>query len=117
MAASHGLEQFAGLPASPCLSSRVETGISIADDVLDAIDTAEQMLRRELTPATVRCRVRTDAVTVELDGPTLELLDENERRDLGERVRALFAGTDRRGTVGFAPYRRGSAVIRRQPGE
>lgn len=117
LAAAHGLEQFAGLPASPCLSSRVETGISIADDVLDAIDTAEQMLRRELTPATVRCRVRADAVTVELDGPTLELLDEDERRDLGERVRALFAGTDRRGTVGFEPYRRGSAVIRRQPGE
>lgn len=117
LAAEHGLEQFAGLPASPCLSSRVETGISIADDVLDAIDSAEQMLRQELTPATVRCRVRADAVTVELDGPTLELLDEDERRDLGERVRALFAGTDRHGPVGFASYRRGSAVIRGQPGE
>ena len=56
LAAASGLHEFADLPASPCLSSRVETGIGIAGNDLRAIDAAEHLLRRELAPETVRCR-------------------------------------------------------------
>ena len=114
LAAARGLHEFADLPASPCLSSRVETGIGIAGNDLRAIDAAEHLLRRELAPETVRCRVRAGGVVVELDPPTLARLGGDERRALGARIRALFAPTGRPEAVGFAPYRRGNAVIRKE---
>ena len=113
LAAAHGLHGFADLPASPCLSSRVETGIGIARDDLRAIDAAERRLRRELAPETVRCRVRADGVVIELDPPALARLDGPARRALGARIGALFARAGRPGAVRFAPYRRGSAVVGR----
>ncbi len=111
LAVAHGLHEFADLPASPCLSSRVETGIGIAGDDLRAVDAAERLLRRELAPETVRCRVRAGGVVIELDPPTLAGIDRHEQSVWGERVRALFAPAGRPGAVGFAPYRRGSAVV------
>ncbi len=114
LAAASGLHEFADLPASPCLSSRVETGIGIAGNDLRAIDAAEHLLRRELAPETVRCRVRAGGVVVELDPPTLAKLGGHEQRALGARIRALFAPTGRPEAVGFAPYRRGNAVIRKE---
>ena len=67
IADSLGLHGLAELPAAPCLSSRIETGIVIDPDTLKAVYSTEQMLRSELAPQTVRCRVRREAICVELD--------------------------------------------------
>src|SRR5262249_46304383 len=48
-----GLGDLAELPASPCLSSRVETLIPIEPETLRAIDAVEQLVNRRLRPKTV----------------------------------------------------------------
>ncbi len=112
IASRQGLHALADLPASPCLSSRVETGIPIGSGDLRAIDAAESALRRELGPMTVRCRVRADGVTVELDAAVLSGLGRDRKRTLAARVGAWFGKAGRDGAVRFAPYRRGSSVVR-----
>lgn len=108
-----GLAEVADLPSSPCLSSRVETGIAIEGDVLGAVDAAERYVRRRLGARTVRCRVRADGVAVELDADALEALAPGERASLAPAVAAMFARARRDGgappPVRFEAYRRGSA--------
>lgn len=106
-----GLDDLAELPAAPCLSSRIETGIRIEAPTLLAIDSAETLLRNRLAPSTVRLRVRADRIAVELDPPTLESLGTAMRAILGRELRALF-GHHRH--VAFEPYSRGSAFLREQ---
>ena len=107
-----GLDDLAELPAAPCLSSRVETGIAIDPEVLKAIDVCERIVRNATGAATVRCRVRRDAVVVELDDAALADLDASARAalagELDERMAA--AGVSRR--LRFEPYRMGSAFLR-----
>ena len=58
LAAGIGLGELAELPASPCLSSRIETGIRIEAPVLAMVHEAETLVGRSLPARTVRCRVR-----------------------------------------------------------
>lgn len=110
-----GLAEVADLPSSPCLSSRVETGIAIEGDVLGAVDAAERYVRRRIGARTVRCRVRADGVAVELDADALEALAPGERASLAPAVAAMFARARRDGgappPVRFEAYRRGSAFL------
>ena len=103
-----GLGPVADLPAAPCLSSRVETGIRIEATDLAMIDRVETYLRNRLSPETVRCRVRASGVAVELDTQALSQVD--GAADLA--VRALVNEAGRDGQVTFEPYRRGSAFLR-----
>ena len=112
IAARLGLDDLAELPAAPCLSSRVETGIAIDPEVLKAVDACERLVRAATGAATVRCRVRGDAVVVELDEGALSALDSPLRAALGSEVgeRMTAAGVSR--TLRFEPYRMGSAFLK-----
>ena len=112
IAASLGLHDLAELPAAPCLSSRVETGIRIEAHLLEAIDDCEKELRALLSPRTLRCRLRRDRIEVELDARTLARLDEAARTAGTEHVARRFARAGRPLPVTFAAYRRGSAFLR-----
>lgn len=105
-----GLSDLAELPASPCLSSRVETGIRIEADRLRLIDRVEVQVRRMLAPRTVRCRVRRSGVVIELDGVTLSRLGAAGQAALiGEiRRRIPDLGDD---PVALTAYERGSAFV------
>ena len=70
-----GLTDLAELPASPCLSSRIETAIPIDATVLKAVHAAETLVGDHLRPETVRCRVRRSGIVVELDSDSLAGLD------------------------------------------
>jgi pyridinium-3,5-biscarboxylic acid mononucleotide sulfurtransferase len=109
-----GLNEFAQLPAAPCLSSRVETGIAIRPDLLTAIHAGERLLAEALPrigPQTaVRCRVRRSAVVIELDPASLEAL--GGRSDLVDNIALLFAAAGVTLPVALAPYRTGSAFLR-----
>ncbi|CDX19977.1 Pp-loop domain protein [Mesorhizobium sp. SOD10] len=111
MAASHGLYDLAELPSAPCLSSRIETALRIDPQTLRAVDRAETLIRDELSPDAVRCRVRQAGVVVELDEPTLSRLSDNGRVELARRVSEAFGGPQ---PVQFQAYRRGSAFLREQ---
>jgi pyridinium-3,5-biscarboxylic acid mononucleotide sulfurtransferase len=105
-----GLGDIAELPASPCLSSRVETGIAIDPADLALVHAAETILASRLgAAATLRCRVRRTGLVVELDATTLASLAPERRAGLAAAIAALPGG-DR--PLAFAPYRMGSAFLR-----
>jgi uncharacterized protein len=110
LAREHGLHEVAELPASPCLSSRVETGIRIEAPLLGFVHAVERLLAAQLTPQTVRCRVRAAAVVIELDDATLDHLSDADRLSLQGDIDALPGGPSR-GRVRFERYRNGSAFL------
>ena len=117
IAASLGLHDLAELPAAPCLSSRVETGIRIEARFLEAIDDCEKELRALLSPRILRCRLRRDRIDVELDRGTLERLDESTRSAGARQVARRFARAGRPLPVVFSGYRQGSAFLHRSGDE
>ena len=108
---SLGLGDIAELPASPCLSSRVETGIAIDPAVLALVHGAERLATQMLQPKTVRCRVRAGGIVIELDAATLERVGADEQVALRSRVRDLFAASGHDRPVALEPYRVGSAFL------
>ena len=70
LAAALGLGDIAELPAQPCLSSRVETGIAIDPADLAFIEATERALTRLAGPqATLRCRITRDGVAAVAGDP------------------------------------------------
>ena len=111
LARAFGLGDLSELPAAPCLSSRVETGIAIRPEVLRAIHAIERDLAGDFPRGTVRCRVRAAGVVLELDPATLAALDAPRRaavaRDVAQRFGTLLPST----TLTFSAYRNGSAFL------
>ena len=109
LAAELGLGRVADLPASPCLSSRVETGIAIDPFTLAIVERAEQAIRDALSPRTIRCRVRRSGLVIELDADTLARIDPATEHALRAIVRAAAGGEHP--TLAFESYRNGSAFL------
>lgn len=115
LARSLGLDDIADLPAAPCLSSRVETGLRIDAEELAAIHAAERLLQGALEPRTVRCRIRAAGVVVELDAGALAGLGRGRRESLAAEVAALMPPAVAARGVTFAPYRSGGAFLTGRP--
>jgi uncharacterized protein len=108
LAHAFGLDDIAELPAQPCLSSRVETGIAIRAEDLAFIARMEQQLRPRLPPGTdLRCRVTHHGIMIETGAGS-------EDGGVQEIARGLCASEHRR-FLGVRPYRRGAAFLRDQP--
>jgi uncharacterized protein len=107
------LPELAALPSSPCLSSRVETGLRIEPAVLAMIDDMEEWLRDTLAPETVRCRLRKQGVVIELDDGTIAGLSLDRRARLLEDIRERRPDMAS-GEIDIVPYRRGSAFVGRK---
>ena len=102
IARGFGLQDIADLPAQPCLSSRVETGIRITGEDLRFIHRMETALRPFVPAANLRCRISVQGVRIESD---LEL--PAEARELAEDLCAAESRT----LAGLTGYARGSAFI------
>ena len=74
MARHLGLAE-ADLPASPCLASRLYTGTRVTPSRLRAIEAGEALVRERAGVSVVRCRVRDDAVLVEVPASQRDLVD------------------------------------------
>lgn len=107
-----GLLDLADLPAAPCLSSRVETGIRIQPATLTLIHRVERLLVRHLRPRTARCRVRRQGVVVELDPASLDELAPADRTRLAAAIAPLCREAGLAPFLGFEPYRMGGAFLR-----
>jgi uncharacterized protein len=105
------LHDLAELPAAPCLSSRVETGIRIDPADLALVDSVERQLRSTLGAADIRCRITAHGVRIELSGDTLDHLLLPTRSYERSMIEAMIAEAGR-SFLGYAPYRRGSAFLR-----
>jgi uncharacterized protein len=57
---------FAEIPASPCLASRLYTGTRVTAQRLQAIERSEAMIRSATGIEVVRCRIRQDAMFIEV---------------------------------------------------
>ena len=106
------LDDVAELPAAPCLSSRVETGLRIEGDQLTLIDAVEKFVARRLGAGTVRCRIRRKEVIIELGADELEALSEKDRSELRTVISAMFEADGIAKPLDFRPYRMGSAFLR-----
>jgi uncharacterized protein len=106
------LGDVAEMPATPCLSSRIETGIPIDGRSLAFVHAVENMIRAsDLQPQIVRCRVRRDGVTIELDRPTLERLAPDTAEAWRRQVMGRIGSSGAPAAVRFAAYRSGSAFV------
>ena len=106
-----GLENLAQLPASPCLSSRVQTSIPIDAESLRAIDRIEVAVQERLKAKVVRCRIREQAIEIELDSDALDRLESDSRADIVEVVQSQISSLTNISTISFAPYQMGSAFV------
>jgi uncharacterized protein len=106
-----GLDDLAELPAAPCLSSRIETGLAIDPSVLSLVNEVERHLTATIAPKAVRCRVRADRVVVELDEATLHRLGPIDRHRIVTDVANRWQRGGHTWHVDLAPYRRGSAFL------
>lgn len=112
LARAFGLSDVAELPAAPCLSSRVETGIPIDARELTFIDATETLIRASVTASSVRCRIRRNGIVIELDATTHADLPHALRDRLATDIGVLARRHQVTGAVSFAPYERGSAFLR-----
>jgi uncharacterized protein len=107
-----GLDDLAELPAAPCLSSRLETGLRVTAARLELVHAVEQLIQRELAPRTVRCRMLLDGITIQLDPAALTLVEDDVRAGLRAAVDELLARHGHAGLARYRPYRMGSAFHR-----
>jgi pyridinium-3,5-biscarboxylic acid mononucleotide sulfurtransferase len=105
-----GLGGLAELPASPCLSSRIETAIPIDPEALRLVHQVEQLVSNRLRPQIVRCRVRSTGLVIELDDASFKRFRETEP-DLSNEVEGLLKAANRTSSISVAPYRMGSAFL------
>jgi uncharacterized protein len=110
IARSLHLGELAELAASPCLSSRVETGIVIDASLLLAIDRAETAVREALGARVVRCRIRRHACEIEL-GDSESAPTDVTRDEVGAMVAGILREAGVSLPVTFGHYRRGSAFV------
>lgn len=115
LARSLGLGELAELPASPCLASRVETGIAVTPERLALIARIERLLSERFGPGDQRCRLRARGIELELPPERLLALDAPARAALLRAVEALLAQAGLAMPVTVAPYRRGSAFVHPGP--
>jgi uncharacterized protein len=102
LAREFDLADISELPAQPCLSSRIETGIAISAEDLAFVARMERALTPHVAPGTdLRCRVTHKGIVVEAPEP-----DAAMRQIAGE----LCQSADRR-FLGFRHYRRGAAFL------
>lgn len=104
------LPELAALPSSPCLSSRVETGLRIEPAALAMIDDMEEWLKSVLSPRTVRCRLRKQGVVIELDEESIAELTPDRRAWLTQEMRKHRPDMAS-GKIEIVAYRRGSAFV------
>ena len=116
LARAMGHLELSKLPSSPCLSSRIETGLVIEPDVLTLVDRVEELLTDELAPSDVRCRVFKSGIEIQMDSQTLGDLSLERREIIAEEIAArteLLSAAQ----IRFAPYQMGSAFRHGASGE
>ena len=114
IARHHRLDDVAELPAQPCLSSRVETGLAINAADLLFVHRIETYLSRVLGPGDLRCRITAGGVRMEI--PEITRIAHAEQwdglcRELEQRII-----DDGRQFAGYENYRRGSAFLHKPGG-
>lgn len=100
---------FAELPASPCLASRLYTDTAVTPSRLRSIEIGEDLLRISTGIDVVRCRLREDVVLIEVEAKDHALITD----DVIDRVAAAMRKVEpslQRVILDDKPYRPGRAL-------
>jgi len=103
------LTDLSELPAAPCLSSRVETGIPIDANELGLVERVETLLTEQLGQVALRCRVRKTGLCIEIDETLFASMPQSTIKQITNDVRKRFVKN--RYSISIEPYVRGSAFV------
>ncbi len=110
IAKQEGLGDLSELPAQPCLSSRVETGIAINVKDLGFIHRVEKSVTQLTVAGDIRCRITQAGVTVQLPADN-KIFQHLQTRSLAEKLVTQLCEDEDRCFTGFEPYKMGSAFL------
>ena len=107
-----GLGALAELPAQPCLSSRVETGIAIDARDLRFIELVETAITSITRVGDIRCRITAEGVAVQLpaDSPIFQVEQIKQKASSIVEEHCL---AQQRTFIGFQHYKMGSAFLKK----
>ncbi|WP_213992402.1 hypothetical protein [Sodalis sp. dw_96] len=111
MASSLLLDDLKDIPASPCLSSRIETGIEIKPNYLHLVDQVEIFVKRALKTDVVRFRIRHHRNEIELSQAASLSLDDEQKSSLLKEVKKMITPLLAANPIEITTYRQGSAFI------
>ncbi len=118
IAKSLGLNDLYELPAAPCLSSRVTTGLAIDAVLLPLIAEAEEQLWDLLSTRIhlqgVRCRIRPSSVAIEIESEQEIEANSVLGVEAQKLVSDIFISNhyhEQVANITLEPYRRGSAFL------
>ncbi|MBO6556890.1 MAG: ATPase [Pseudomonadales bacterium] len=112
-----GLHDLKDLPAAPCLSSRVTTGIPIDEKMLPVINEVEELLWQglslEMALKGIRCRIRENEVAIQVETISAIDFDMLAEKFSGTVVDQFTAAgfSNQVASVVFEPYEKGSAFL------
>lgn len=101
---------FAELPASPCLASRLYTGTAVTAGRLRSVHACETLVRSRTGVEVVRCRVRGSSMLIEVPIRDRARIDANLVADVASLARSIDAGINY-AALDSAPYRAGRAFV------
>ena len=103
------LNFYAKLHSSPCLSSRIQTGIEITHDLHKMIDSVETLIRKTERTAlgNIRCRVTSDGINLEVDKEIISKVTQNKKLEM--QIIQTISKFGYKSKVSYKPYVNGSA--------
>jgi uncharacterized protein len=110
IADTQGLGKLAQLPAQPCLSSRIETGIAIDAADLNFVNHMERLIGRLTGQGDNRCRITADGVVIQLPEHHQALTDNTANQKLSSQLERI-CHREQRHLHRIEPYRKGSAFL------
>ncbi|MFM2577366.1 hypothetical protein [Vibrio fortis] len=111
LAMQFGLPSISTLPASPCLASRIETGIRVDSSNLGLVNAVEQHLRSKIISSTLRCRIKKQQIGIEVDEATFNKLSPQDIEGLKAEITHITDSFSSDVPIQFMPYQRGSAFV------
>lgn len=112
IAAHLGLNKLSVKPASPCLASRVETGVKIEPNQLTLIYDIETEVRNMISAENIRCRITANQIQLQLDSTVLDELSPESIIDIEKQIQGIVTKAAITVPVTVGPYVRGSAFLR-----
>ena len=109
LASDLGLSKLSELPSSPCLASRVETGIPITPVLLNKIDKIERYIKTLFNNADIRCRWMNNNLIIQFNYPNLNLINNPQKKLIQDKVIEIFNIDNSK--IKFGEYKKGSAFI------
>ena len=91
------------------LSSRIQTGIEITNDLHKMIDSVESLIRKTERTAlgNIRCRVTTDGINLEVDKDIISKVTKNKKLEM--QIIQTISKFGYKSKVSYKPYVNGSA--------